>query len=80
MVEHGAKHLTFLSRSNVNSPEAELVVDALRNREVEIDIIKCDVTIKEEVKAAVGQASSKRMIKGVLHAAMVLEVRNPATP
>jgi NAD(P)-dependent dehydrogenase (short-subunit alcohol dehydrogenase family) len=80
MVEHGAKHLTFLSRSNVNHPEAELMADDLRNRGVEIDIIKCDVTIKEEVTAAVGQASSERMIKGVLHAAMVLEVRKSAMP
>ncbi len=76
MVEQGAKHLTFLSRSGFNSPEADLIVDDLRKQGVEIDIIKCDVTIKEEVTAAVERASSKRPIKGVIHAAMVLDVRS----
>ena len=75
MVEHGAKHLTFLSRSGINSPEADLMVDELQKQGVEVDIIRCDITVKEQVVAAVEKASSKRTIRGVLHAAMVLEVR-----
>ena len=75
MVEHGAKQLTFLSRSGVNGSEAQLTIDDLRDRGIGIDVMNCDVTVKSDVVAAVRKASNKRPIKGVLHAAMVLEVR-----
>lgn len=42
---------------------------------VETLIIKGDVSIKADVENAVACASSARVIKGVINAAMVLEVR-----
>lgn len=74
MVEHGARHLAFLSRSGSYSEEADLMIQDLRKRGTVVEVIKCDILSKEEVVAGVEQASRKREIKGVVHAAMVLEV------
>jgi short-subunit dehydrogenase len=77
MAERGARHLIFLSRSGMSNPEAQRTLEKLQSRGVSTQVITCDVTKKGEVTSAVEQASNGRFIKGVIHAAMVLEVRNP---
>ena len=49
----------------------------LNEHGVETMVVKGDVSVKEDVFAMVRQASCRRKIKGIIHAAMVLEVRSP---
>ena len=74
MADRGARHLFFLSRSGASSEEALAVIHDLNKRGVETQVCRGDVSIQEDVQALVDKASRKYQIKGVVHAAMVLEV------
>lgn len=76
MAERGVYHLTYLSRSGAGSEDARAMIEDLNNRGVQTDVIQGDVSIKEDVIALVTYASSKHVVKGIIHAAMVLEVSN----
>lgn len=70
MVERGARYLVFLSRSGVTRPGAVTLIQDLKAKGANPDIIKGSVTDLDLVMAAVQQLSSKRPLKGVIHAAM----------
>ena len=74
MFEHGARHFTYLGRSGASGAEAQAMLEYLKGKGVSTEVIKCDITVKSEVDAAVKQASKQREIKGVLNAAAVFEV------
>lgn len=80
MAERGAHHLTYLSRSGAGSEEARAMIEDLNKRGVQTDVIQGDVSIKKDVTALVAYASSKHVVKGVVHAAMVLEVSKYYSP
>ena len=71
MSGHGARHLTFLSRSGADLSDVAAVVKEFESSGLDIEVIKCNVTVKKDVLAAVESISRKRAIKGVLHLAMV---------
>ncbi|KAI0483732.1 putative polyketide synthase [Xylaria cf. heliscus] len=71
MVERGARHLVFLSRSGADKPETAAIVKELVTAGAAPDIIRCDVTDKTAVVSVVGRISAARQVKGVIHAAMV---------
>ncbi|KAF3798813.1 Reducing polyketide synthase FUB1 [Colletotrichum gloeosporioides] len=72
MLEHGAGHVVFLSRSGGDKAQAEL--GAFRKRGLKVDALKCDVSEPSQVEAAVkALMQSQRRIKGVIQCAMVLE-------
>ena len=75
MVERGAKHLVFMSRSGADSPSAAALVAGLEQFGIEATILRCDVTSKVDVEAAVNGLDRRYPIRGVLNAAMVLDVR-----
>jgi hypothetical protein len=50
------------------------MISDLNAQGVHTEIIKGDVSVKEDVEKLVKQASSTRAVKGVIHAAMILEV------
>ena len=75
MAEHGARHLTFISRSGASSAEAASTVSELEEMGVQTTIFQSSVTEKSDLLAVVRQTSNARAIKGVLHAAMVEGVR-----
>lgn len=71
MVERGARHLVFLSRSGMANPEAVRTVRELLAAGASPQVISCDVTDRKALFSAVEKVSEKRQIKGVIHAAMV---------
>ncbi|KAK3360559.1 polyketide synthase [Lasiosphaeria hispida] len=70
MVEHGAKHLTFLSRSTGTHPESKTLFKELRAMGCEVSAVAGAVDDKEAARAAV--AKSGKSVKGVFQLAMVL--------
>lgn len=72
MVEHGARHLTFLSRTSGVSDTSKALFSELKSMGCSITAIAGRVDQREDVEAAVEQ--SKHPVKGVLHLAMVLRV------
>ncbi len=71
MVERGARHLVFLSRSGIAKPEAAGTVQELLNAGADPEVIRCDLTDRKALLSAVEKISETRQIKGVIHAAMV---------
>ncbi|MCJ1377213.1 hypothetical protein MMC17_000305 [Xylographa soralifera] len=71
MAERGARNLVYLSRSGADKPEAARLLEALRKLGVVAEIIRCNITVQREVKAAVQQIQSP--IRGVIQAAMVVD-------
>ena len=79
MVEHGAKHLTILSRSGMKTSEAEETVAKLRASGASITVNKADACDPSQVEQAFSHAREKRPIKGVIHLAMLLADASMAT-
>lgn len=72
MVEHGARHLTFLSRTSGTSDTSKALFEELEAMGCNTTAVAGRVDEVEDVEAAVKQ--SQRPVKGVLHLAMVLRV------
>lgn len=73
MVEHGAKHLVFLSRSAGSKNEADL--KRFRSQGVSVEAHRCDVNDGESVSRVFSKLRGDgRVIKGLVQCAMVLEV------
>ncbi|KAK4224175.1 putative polyketide synthase [Podospora fimiseda] len=73
MIQRGARHLVFLSRSGGKKNQADL--ECIRSRQVRADSFACDVTDAASVAKAFSQLrrDSKRTVKGIIQCAMVLE-------
>lgn len=70
MIEHGARSLTFLSRSAGVSEDSKQAIRELESMGAEIQAVAGGVENIEDVEAAAN--ASKRPIRGVFHLAMVL--------
>ncbi|KAF9888920.1 hypothetical protein FE257_008089 [Aspergillus nanangensis] len=73
MIERGAKNLVFLGRSSESKPEIAAFCARARSSGVNVVTIQGDVSKMEDVEKAVAQAISMGPLKGVVHAAMVLQ-------
>ncbi|KAF2233362.1 hypothetical protein EV356DRAFT_448529 [Viridothelium virens] len=73
MADRGARHLVHLSRSMKQSSAVTVGLEKLSNRGVDVKVIPCDVTVKDEVFAVIKKCSKDRKVRGVLHAAAVFE-------
>ena len=71
MVEKGARHLAFLSRSGTNKPEAVSIVEELVAAGAKPEVIQCNVANQKALVSAVQKLAATRQVKGVIHAAMV---------
>ncbi|RYO87212.1 hypothetical protein DL762_004340 [Monosporascus cannonballus] len=72
MVEHGAKHLVFLSRSGGSKNEKDL--EKFRSQGVLAEAFKCDVNDTANVWQVFSKLKSEnRTVKGIVQCAMVLE-------
>lgn len=74
MIERGAKNLVFLGRSSESNPEIASFCKRARESGVNVVTIQGDVSKMDDVERAVTQALSMGPLKGVVHAAMVLQV------
>ena len=71
MVERGARHLIFLSRSGEGSPGCAEFTRDLENIDAVPEIFQCDITRHETLFPVIEDTSSRLPVKGVIHAAMV---------
>ncbi len=74
MTERGARHLAFISRSGSDKPEAAELVESLVANGVTADVFRGDASKLADVQKVVEAVSKTRPIRGVVHAAMVLNV------
>ena len=79
MVEQGARHLAFLSRSGTKKPEAVSMVEELVAVGAHPDVIQCNVADQNALASAVEKLTATRQVKGVIHAAMVEGVSFPTS-
>ena len=74
LVEQGARHLVLIGRSGAARSEAQSEVETLRSTAVDVRVVQSDVA---DAEALAGTLSDIRntmpTIKGVIHAAMVLD-------
>ncbi|KAK2039664.1 ketoacyl-synt-domain-containing protein [Colletotrichum somersetense] len=73
MMEQGARHFAFFSRSGTDKPEAALVVEQIRQQGGHSRVSRVDASDEEAVGQAVLELQAERPIRGVVHAAMVLQ-------
>jgi phthiocerol/phenolphthiocerol synthesis type-I polyketide synthase C len=71
----GARQIVLSSRSGVLAPEAESRVEALRNSGVSVHVARADVTDARAVRRLVQGLTTQGRLKGIVHAAMVLDDR-----
>jgi hypothetical protein len=76
MIEKGARYIVLVSRSgNATSKVSELIEEA-KSLESNVEVRPCDVSNKGEVEELVSKGiSGMPAVRGVVHAAMVLDVR-----
>lgn len=75
MIERGARHFAFLSRSGTDKPEAAHLVENLQRAGAKTQVFRVDASDEHGVKQVVRTLNSERLVRGVVHAAMVLKVR-----
>ncbi|KAL8995313.1 MAG: hypothetical protein Q9169_004917 [Polycauliona sp. 2 TL-2023] len=74
MMEHGAKHFVFLSRSGSSKPEAQKTLAKLTKAGAHAVAYSCDITDGNQVKAALAKAREEfPPIRGAIQGAMALQ-------
>lgn len=75
MASQGAKNLIIMSRSGAATEDAKKLVGDLQDAGVQVEAMACDLTNEDELKEKM-EDTLKRLppIRGVIQAAMVLEV------
>jgi len=71
MLARGARHFVFLGRSGSDKPSAQQLIARLRSAGATATVVRGDVSVAEDVDAAVA-ACAPRQIGGVIQAAMGL--------
>ena len=77
MVERGARHFAFISRSGADKSEAAEVIRTIEQAGASAQVFRADASNEAEVRDLVNALKAERPIRGVIHAAMVLRVQPP---
>ncbi len=73
LVERGARHLAFISRSGAASASAKKLVQDLESKDVQVNVYTCDIANAEALKDTIDRCSQEMpRICGVIQCAMVL--------
>ena len=80
MMDRGAKHFTFISRSGTDKPEAARLVADIELSGASTQVVRADASNEDDVTRTVSSIQAERPIRGVVHAAMVLKVRTSVQP
>lgn len=75
LADRNARHIALISRSGRLSDSVATQVGALREKGVTVEVSAVDVTDADALERFVDQLGSERPIKGIVHAAMVLDDR-----
>ncbi|TAQ86980.1 hypothetical protein B7494_g4683 [Chlorociboria aeruginascens] len=73
MMAKGAKNFVFLSRSGADKPEAAAVVDSIMKVGAIAKVFRADASNEKDVASVVNSVGTVNPIRGVVHAAMVLQ-------
>ncbi|KAI0424099.1 hypothetical protein F5Y09DRAFT_154094 [Xylaria sp. FL1042] len=73
MMERGAKHFTFISRSGIDKPEAARLVADIELSGASTQVVRADASNEKDIARIVSSLQAERQIRGVVHAAMVLK-------
>ncbi|KAJ5817291.1 hypothetical protein N7447_009524 [Penicillium robsamsonii] len=73
MMERGARDFVFLSRSGADKADAAVLVKSLREAGATADVHRGDAANQADVNRVVSEVTKTRPIRGVVHAAMVLQ-------
>jgi hypothetical protein len=74
MMECGARHFAFISRSGADKPEAARLVADIELSGASTQVLRADAADEDAVAKIVASLQANRPIRGVVHAAMVLKV------
>ena len=74
MMERGAKRFAFMSRSGADKPEAAQLVSSIEKRGAFVQVFRADASNYNDVEQVVSAISAAYPLRGVVHAAMVLQV------
>ncbi|KAI0855937.1 hypothetical protein F4860DRAFT_507101 [Xylaria cubensis] len=74
MMEHGAKHFAFISRSGASKPEAARVIASIQKCPgTSTRVFRADAADEAAMRCIIYSLQAERPIRGVIHAAMVLK-------
>ncbi|KAI1118581.1 hypothetical protein F5Y14DRAFT_462535 [Nemania sp. NC0429] len=74
MVEHGARHFAFISRSGASKPEAARVIENIHNTPgTSTRVYRADASDEAAMQCIIYSLQAERPVRGVVHAAMVLK-------
>ncbi|EFQ99795.1 lovastatin nonaketide synthase [Nannizzia gypsea CBS 118893] len=73
MISRGAKHFAFISRSADDKPEAAQLIKSIKEAGAIPQVFRGDASKPSDVSRVISAVTSERRIKGVVHAAMVLQ-------
>lgn len=73
MVDYGARNLAIFNRSGYSPKEASILIAELEKQRISVKIHKCDVANMSSVQRAFREVAIHGTIKGIMHAAVVLE-------
>ncbi|KAJ2991088.1 hypothetical protein NUW58_g2648 [Xylaria curta] len=76
MMECGARHFAFISRSGIDRPEAARLIADIQLSGASAQVLRADASDEEAVVSLVASLQAQRPVRGVVHAAMVLKVSN----
>lgn len=72
MLDHGAKRFAFVSRSGDDKPEATRLIKNITEAGAVTEVFRADASSIADMKGVVSSITKHRRIRGVVHAAMVL--------
>jgi NADPH:quinone reductase-like Zn-dependent oxidoreductase/acyl carrier protein len=73
MVERGARHLVLVGRSGAESAQSQRAVADLEGMGARVVVCRADVSLEGDVDALFAEVDRLPPLRGVVHAAMVLE-------
>ena len=73
LAEAGARHLLLASRNEMISPEAQQILDPLRQKGVNVVVVKANVAEATAVERLLAISNELAPLRGIIHAAGVLE-------
>ncbi|KAI1751035.1 hypothetical protein F4782DRAFT_201506 [Xylaria castorea] len=73
MMECGARHFAFISRSGIDKPEAARLIADIELSGASTQVLRADASDEEAVAKIVTSLQALRPVRGVVHAAMVLK-------
>jgi NAD(P)-dependent dehydrogenase (short-subunit alcohol dehydrogenase family) len=80
MIQQGARHLVFLSRSGATKPEAQVAINSFEAQGANVAAIRCDITDPTDVRYALDSIADRYNfppVRGLIQASMVLNVSIP---